>query len=171
MSVSVYNSPCLRMSELQPKTAKPPLVRHAVRTRDRHDFGTLEIRIDLRSSGRNSDESWPPLSGFGDVVRSHKNRRYSGAIMIPAPARGRLCCPPRACGVDSAGSLAGRPATDHRLPATIAFGLTRRDAACPGDTASATKSPSLQAIAFDDRPRFARAAAPGARRTGTCGAP
>jgi hypothetical protein len=157
------------MSELHPKTAKPPLVRHAVRTRDRHDFGVLEIRTDWCPAVKNSDQSQPP-PGFDDVILSQKTvvmplprhsraRPWTAALPTPRVRRGQR-------------RLAGRrSATDRRLPATIAFGLTRRDAACPSDTGSSTTSPSLQAIAIDDRPRFARAAAPGARRTGTCGAP
>lgn len=50
LAISGHNSPCLCMSELHPKTAKPPLVRHDFRTRVRLDFGTEEIALPLETN-------------------------------------------------------------------------------------------------------------------------
>ncbi len=160
LAVSVYNSPCLRMSELQPKTAKPPLVRHAARTRDRHDFGTLEIRICMYSVEKNSHESWPPRVGSRGCRSLPTNRCCAAFIVIPAPARGRLRCPHRE-GMDSAGSLAGVPQPTTGSPRRFAFGLTRPIGACPSDNDNPTTAPSLQAIAVGDPiTHFASSASP-----------
>lgn len=124
LAVLGRNTPCLRMSVLRPKTAKPPLVRHAVWTRERHDFGMLEIRICVCSVEENSHQSWSLLLGPRGCRPLPANRRCATSIVIPAPARGRLRCPPRE-GVDSAGLLAGVPQPPTGSPRIHPSGLTR----------------------------------------------
>lgn len=121
LAVLGRNTPCLRMSVLRPQTAKPPLVRHAVWTRDRHDFGTLEIRICVCSVEENSHESWSLLLGFSGVpstarkpplchfYRHSRARPWTAALPTP---RGR-----------GQRRLVGRrSAAAHRLPANSPFG-------------------------------------------------
>ena len=154
------------MSVLRPKTAKPPLVRLRRRTRDRHDFSALEIKIGLCSAEKNSHESLPPQLGFGGDVRCPQ----TGLVLLPwsfprPPMDGCAAHPAVRRGQRR---LAGRrPATDHRLPATIASGLTRRDAACPSDRSGPTTSPPLQAKAVDRRRGVGEGREPGLRCTGT----
>jgi hypothetical protein len=85
LAVFAHNSPCLRMSELHPKTAKPPLLRHQFRRRVRHRFRLERNR------------PWPKanlklvaaLSWFrrGKVVPT--NRCCASVVVAPAPARGQ----------------------------------------------------------------------------------
>lgn len=117
LSVLGRNTPCLRMSVLRPKTAKPPLVRHTVRTRDRHDFGTLEIRICMCSVEKNSHESWPPQLELGAPFAARKPALC--CFYRHFRARPWTAALPTPRGYGQHRLVGRRSAADHRLPATL----------------------------------------------------
>lgn len=108
------------------------------------------------------DGAWPSENASTVRYRSIGTRRL--VAHLRPPMDGRAAHPCRASTAPACVARRCLTAAD-RLPAAIALGLTRRDAACPSWKPGSARS--LQAIAIDIRSRLARAVAPGSRRTGT----